>query len=1159
MKLFRGILILGAGLFLLSLVDYIVTWMSKTVKVSGFPSSTTAGAVQVFLESHTGGGTVEALKIREIRTGGARKYAIVQFTTTRAAEQIISLANPRLWYGHSYLNARPMDRDIIPQPRSFLHTMESVTLHFGYQTSKEKFSAVWSGNNVSVNFGLGMRKLHFFLSHNLAEYKLNLLFENIWQIELHRPRGQTVKYLLIQLYGAPRIYERDVPSSSNVFEDPLLNYFRDVPDEQWVRTTDFTPSCGIGHSSSLCLELPNHLQLPNFNENFFYYKENEGTFVLESGLTFSRNPDLVPIVGPSSGVNLPYNILFRVNLLVQNGCLAGSMLDDIFYRLVDPNRMPVRCIEYALEKLYHLKECCYEPSKWFNEQYKKYLTSGNPPRSPVLSLDAGLVYVYKVQITPCKVFFCGPEVNVSNRVLRQYREDIDNFLRVSFVDEELEKIHSTDVSPRTSSRNELRRTAIYNRILSTLQNGIVIGDKKFEFLAFSSSQLRENSCWMFASRLGLTAADIRAWMGSFHKIRNVARYAARLGQSFGSSTETLSVSSHEIEIIPDIEVSRGGTRYLFSDGIGKISAEFARKVAIKCGCKGFTPSAFQIRYAGYKGVVAVDPTSSKKLSLRRSMFKYESENTKLDVLAHSKYQPCFLNRQLITLLSTLGVPDHHFERKQREAVDQLDAMLTDPLRAQEALELMSPGENTNILKEMLLCGYQPDAEPFLSMMLQTFRASKLLELRTKTRIFIPNGRSMMGCLDETRTLEHGQVFVKFSGSRFRNLYDSSDMFSERGRGQCYLIKGSVVVAKNPCLHPGDVRILKAVDVPALHHMVDCVVFPQKGPRPHPNECSGSDLDGDIYFVCWDPELIPSQQISPMDYTPEPPLQLDHDVTIEEVEEYFTNYIVNDSLGVIANAHTAHADKESLKAMSEPCVELARKFSIAVDFPKTGVPAEIPSNLRAREYPDFMEKPDKPSYESRNVIGKLFREVKDIAPRTSSIRSFTSDVARQCYDPDMEVDGFEDYIDDAFYYKSNYDYKLGNLMEYYGIKTEAELLSGSFMKMSKSFTKKRDAEAIGMAVRSLKKEARSWFNEKGSGLDSQADDVDAKASAWYHVTYHHNYWGCYNEGMNRDHFLSFPWCVYDKLIQIKRRNSARIRRSLILPSVERQFSRGLHLS
>ena len=281
--------------------------------------------------------------------------------------------------------------------------------------------------------------------------------------------------------------------------------------------------------------------------------------------------------------------------------------------------------------------------------------------------------------------------------------------------------------------------------------------------------------------------------------------------------------------------------------------------------------------------------------------------------------------------------------------------------------------------------------------------------------------------------------------------------------------------------------------------------------------------------------------------------------VQEVEEYFTNYIVNDSLGIIANAHTAFADKESLKAMSAPCIELARKFSIAVDFPKTGVPAEIPSHLRVKDYPDFMEKPDKPSYESRNVIGKLFRKVKDIAPHTSSIRSFTSDVARHCYDRDMEVDGFEDYIDDAFYCKSNYDYKLGNLMDYYGIRTEAELLSGSIMNMSKSFTKRRDAEAIGMAVKSLRKEARSWFNEKGSGLDSQDDDDDvfAKASAWYHVTYHHNYWGCYNEGMNRDHFLSFPWCVYDKLIQNKREN-ARIR-TLNLQSVERRFSSGLHLS
>lgn len=53
-----------------------------------------------------------------------------------------------------------------------------------------------------------------------------------------------------------------------------------------------------------------------------------------------------------------------------------------------------------------------------------------------------------------------------------------------------------------------------------------------------------------------------------------------------------------------------------------------------------------------------------------------------------------------------------------------------------------------------------------------------------------------------------------------------------------------------------------------------------GFRPHPNECSGSDLDGDIYFVSWDPDLIPSRQIPPMEYVPAAAEILDHDVQIE---------------------------------------------------------------------------------------------------------------------------------------------------------------------------------------------------------------------------------------------------------------------------------------
>lgn len=1107
--------------------------MGKTIQVSGFPSSASTEGVKSFLEQHTGEGSIYALKIRPFKSGGKRLYAIVQFMKVSHAETILSKPPKSLWYGTSYLTVREMERDIVPKPRTYEHSMENTTLHFGCQISKHKFLGFWKGQNSSVSFGYGLRKIYFFLCVINKECKLELSYESIWQIELRRPRGTRSKYLLIQLFGVPRIYEKVQRSSGLLFDN---DFFRDVQDDQWIRTTDFTRLGCIGQSSVVCLELPHNCQLPNFRENFAYFKEDDALFTVESGTTFSCNLELVPMVAPPGGLNLPFEILFKVNFLVQNGCLAGPTLNATFFRMVDPRIIDKPCIEYALEKLYYLKECCYDPVEWLREQYTKYLTSRRRPDKPSISLDAGLVYVRRVQVTPCRVYFCGPEVNVSNRVLRNYPHDIDNFLRISFVDEDQEKLYSTDLSPRVSSELGAggMRTGVDKRIRFTLRNGIVIGDKKFEFLAFSSSQLRDNSAWMFASRPGMSAADIRTWMGDFKKIRNVAKYAARLGQSFGSSTETLTVSRHEIEEIPDVEIGTGKNKYVFSDGIGKISADFAHRVAIKCGLKSSTPSAFQIRYGGYKGVVAVDPRSHMKLSLRKSMCKYESDNDKLDVLAYSKYQPCYLNRQLITLLSTLGVPDRVFEKKQREALNQLDAILTDPLKAQEALELMCPGEFTNILKEMLKCGYKPDAEPFLSMMLQTFRSSKLQELRTRSRIFVPQGRAMMGCLDETRTLHYGQVFVQVSGARFRSVGNELLTYVDSEiEPRNFVVTGKVVVAKNPCLHPGDVRVLMAVDVPALRHMVDCVVFPQKGKRPHPNECSGSDLDGDIYFICWDSEMIPPRQVDPMDYTPPETKTKDDVVTMEDVMEYFADYIINDSLGIIANAHTAFADKEPGKAMSSHCIELAKLFSVAVDFPKTGVPAEIPQHLHVKDYPDFMEKPDKPTYESVNVIGKLFREVKERSPQATAIRTFTREIARKSYDCDMEYDGFEDYLDDAHYYKSQYDYKLGNLMDYYGIKTEAEILSGNIMRMAKSFDKRKDAEAITMAVRSLRKEARAWFSEKQGDSSMDANKMLAKASAWYHVTYHPSYWGMYNEGFDRDHFLSFPWCVYDRLITIKK--------------------------
>ncbi|PKU84864.1 putative RNA-dependent RNA polymerase 1 [Dendrobium catenatum] len=103
---------------------------------------------------------------------------------------------------------------------------------------------------------------------------------------------------------------------------------------------------------------------------------------------------------------------------------------------------------------------------------------------------------------------------------------------------------------------------------------------------------------------------------------------------------------------------------------------------------------------------------------------------------------------------------------------------------------------------------------------------------------------------------------------------------------------------------------------------------------------------------------------------------------------------------------------------------------------------------------------------------------------------------------MEVDGFMDYTNDAMFFKENYDFKRGNLMEHYGMMNEAELLIGSLMKLSRKFNEYKDGEAVKLAVKSLRKDVRAWLDEDNYGGKSGASYE--KASTCYHVTYHKDY-------------------------------------------------------
>ena len=218
----------------------------------------------------------------------------------------------------------------------------------------------------------------------------------------------------------------------------------------------------------------------------------------------------------------------------------------------------------------------------------------------------------------------------------------------------------------------------------------------------------------------------------------------------------------------------------------------------------------------------------------------------------------------------------------------------------------------------------------------------------------------MGTADETGSLCYGEVFVQFS------------VIIDRPQAETKILEGPVVIAKNPCFHPGDMRKFQAVNKPQLKHMIDCVVFPTQGSRPHPDEMSGSDLDGDMYFVCWhDCLLPPGENKDPMNYEPKPKQLVSGPVTETDMIEFIGSYIAGDTLGVIANSHLAQADGQEHGIFSEQCLSLAQMHSDAVDFPKTGFSVEISPDLRPRQYPHYMLKRDKPMYTSQHVLGKLY--------------------------------------------------------------------------------------------------------------------------------------------------------------------------------------------
>ncbi|PIL35600.1 RNA-dependent RNA polymerase [Ganoderma sinense ZZ0214-1] len=624
----------------------------------------------------------------------------------------------------------------------------------------------------------------------------------------------------------------------------------------------------------------------------------------------------------------------------------------------------------------------------FKAALKEELADPEAPDEGDSPRTRGSVQCAHAIVTPTRVLLQGPYDTQSNRVIRKYYEYREYFIRVEFREE-------TGLSFRWPLEVN-GRSLIEQRFGKILKEGLVVAGRTFRFLGYSTSGLREHTVWFMSDfehpEEGMVTPDkIRSGLGDFRScINHPSKYAARIAQAF-SGTDP----SYKIRIGQWTEgvVDLGNSPYEFTDGQGTVSVELRDRIwDVLCEAwpdkrrLKLKPSAFQIRFLGCKGIVVVDERlEGIHMKLRNSMRKFAVDNaTEAEIeiaKAFIKPGPARLCRPLISVLEDLGVFPEAFLVLQERAITSASTA-RDTIR--DSIGLLHQHDLGNvyglgwILKHLQDAGMGMSKEKspsppkyimnngFIHQLIKFARTHVLSEIKHDARIAIPDAFQLVGCVDEgpayiaeghdpedVLCLKEGEIFA---------------CVQQPDTDEPIYIRGLVSISRSPHIHPGD------------------------GKRSLASMLAGGDVDGDEFLVIKDETLLPNTVAEPASYVGVKPKLLDRESTIDDICNFFMEYMQSDVVGLVADLHLTIADQSRHGTFDRDCMTLAGLCSQAVDYPKNGMPVNLDNlpHTIIHAKPDWKKPEDgdyRPAdfYESDRALGKLFRkiQIQPITPPSSS--------------------------------------------------------------------------------------------------------------------------------------------------------------------------------
>ncbi|KAF5386830.1 hypothetical protein D9615_001534 [Tricholomella constricta] len=608
-------------------------------------------------------------------------------------------------------------------------------------------------------------------------------------------------------------------------------------------------------------------------------------------------------------------------------------------------------------------------------------------------LPPGSFHCSHVTFTPTRMILEGPYATQSNRVIRMYSDYLDHFVRVDFRDE--------DRLQYRWAREVDGSTYLQERVGGILKDGFELAGRHFEFLAYSSSALREHAVWFMNpfhhKKWGFIDSEyIRRTLGDFEGtelLKSPSKYAARMAQAFTATDPSVQIRRDEWKEIADL----GFEPYQFTDGVGTISKALGDRIwAALCAGRGdnfkksVQPSAYQIRFLGYKGVVGVDEELDKRsdgihMQLRPSMRKFkvsQAETADIEIAqAFEHPNTCYLNRPLIMILEDLGVRMDSFVKLQDDAVAEARTINDSCSQFRSILDghgLGRPYRLARLLKSIEELGLELNSQnrspgfdnPFLRQVRQVSMLDVLREIKHSARIPIPQSYLLVGVADEgpayTNAGVENHVIIFL---RFYPKLASKDLLKLNRRGW-----------RDPA------RFLGALwFIPAMYngHMKNVVVLPSVGSRSLASQLGGGDVDGDLFSViCYEP-LLPSDTDEPAAYKSAGTFTIERDSTVEDICDFIVEYINSDVLGLLSDRLLVIADQSKEGIRDESCTWLAQLCSQAVDYPKQGMAVDINNNRLPRTLirckPDWhaaevVSPRHTDYYESSRALGVLYRSI-----------------------------------------------------------------------------------------------------------------------------------------------------------------------------------------